>query len=41
MKAKVTYFNKCLKCGKITEYIARDKNVNANIRDADIMEILE
>jgi len=40
MKEKITYFTKCLKCEEITEYIMRDRNINNNIKDADVFRII-
>lgn len=40
MKAKITYFMRCEYCNKITEYIAREKNVNSDLTDKDIQKLI-
>ncbi len=40
MKHMITYFLKCEYCGKISEYIVRDKNVNKELTDSDIRKMI-
>ena len=40
MQLKITYFMRCEYCTKITEYVARDKNVNEGLTDKDIRRMV-